>query len=62
MIQEIYPRLKVFESRSKSKVKATRSKVKVPNERSTHEVSTCEISKPYLYGSRDIPQVKVFEK
>ena len=40
-------RLKFLKSRSKSKVKVTRSKVMVSNERSRHKVSTCEISKPY---------------
>ena len=39
--------------------KVMRSKVKVPNERSLHEVSTCEISEPYpLWFWRYTPSVK----
>ena len=42
-VQKIEPRLKFLKSRSKSKVKVTRAKVKVSNERSHHKESTCEI-------------------
>ena len=41
------PEGKFLKSRSKSKVKVTRSKVKVSNERSHHKESTCEIWKLY---------------
>jgi hypothetical protein len=36
-----------FKTRSKFKIKVTRSKLLVPKERSLHEVSICEISEPY---------------
>ena len=54
--------VKVLKSMSKSKVKVTRSKVLVPKQRSHHEASIHEISKPYSFSSKDIAQVKVFEK
>jgi hypothetical protein len=37
-----------FKTRSKFKIKVTRSKVLEPKERSLHEVSVWEISEPYL--------------
>lgn len=48
------PKVKVFESRSKSKV--IWSKVLEPNERTGREESICEISKPYPPGSKDNSQ------
>jgi hypothetical protein len=39
--------IKVFKTRSKFKIKVTRSKVLVQNEKSLHEVPICEISASY---------------
>ena len=43
MVFKLWPMLKFFKSRSKFKVKVTRSKMMVPCERSCHKEYTCEI-------------------
>ena len=43
VVFELWPMLKFFKSRSNFKVKATRSKIMVPCERSCHEEYTCVI-------------------
>ena len=43
MVFKLWPMLKIFKSRSKFKVKVTRSIIMVPCERSCHKEYTCEI-------------------
>ena len=40
LVRKLWPRLKFFKSRSKVKVKVTRSKILVPMERSCHKECT----------------------
>ena len=47
VVRKLWSRLKFFKSRSNFKVKATRSKITVPCERSCHKEYTCAIWKPY---------------
>ena len=42
-VRKLWPRLKFFKSRSKFKVKDTRSKIIVTGERSCHKEYTCAI-------------------
>ena len=43
LVRKLWPRLKLFKSKSNFKVKVTRSKMLVPMERSCHKENTCEI-------------------
>ena len=43
MAKKLWPRLKIFKSRSNFKVKVTKSKITVPSERSCHKEYTCAI-------------------
>jgi hypothetical protein len=52
--------LKFLESGSNFKVKVTRSKIMVPIESFCHKEHTYEI--PITYHSKDMANVKVFEK
>ena len=56
LVQKLWPRLSFFPSRSKVKVKVTRSLYLVPTERSCHKGYTCPIS----LASKVIAKVKFF--
>jgi hypothetical protein len=59
-IQKIWPKLKFLKSGSNFNVKVARSKLLVPLERSCHKEDTYKI--PITYHSKDMANVKVFEK
>jgi hypothetical protein len=61
-IQKIWPMFKFLKSESNFKVKVTWSKILVPIERSCRKEDTYEIWKPYYLHSKDMANVKVFEK
>ena len=48
LVQKLWPRLSFVKSRSKVKVKVTKSKIFISTERSCHKEYTCVILKPYL--------------
>jgi hypothetical protein len=53
LVQKIYSRLKFFKTRSKFKIKVTRSKVLVPKERSLYNASMSQVCKTNM-----IPSIK----
>ena len=59
-IQKLCPMLKFLKSRSKVKVKVTRSKILVSMERYCHKEYTCEIWKLYHLPIKSYAQCKVF--
>ena len=58
LVQKLWPRLSFFKSRSKVKVKVTKSKILVSTERSSHKEYTCVILKLYLILLKVLVKVK----
>jgi hypothetical protein len=61
MIQKIKPRLKFFKTKSKFKIKVTRSKVLIPKKGLFIMHLYLEYQSSSTYGSKDIAQVKEFQ-
>ena len=61
LIRKLWPRLKFFKSRSKFKVKVTRSKIMVACERSCHN-EYVQYESPISSDQKVMAKVKVFQK
>ena len=60
LVWKLWPRLKIFKSRSNFKVKVRTSKIMIPCERSCHKEYTCVNENPISSGLKVMAKVKVF--